>query len=203
MICTAEGWHDDGDDLEVVITIDLHVVLDRHTSAGATAVRGRDGRPPPPAGSALMTYLTRRLLASWNIPAGVLTYIAWANTPDYDTLIGLRHGVGRMTIQDQIPKLTAAIDQGKPCTLGLVTVHSADPAQLGHCHQVLAYAYDWNGAFFRTQVYDPNSPGRDDIQSGRRGALLRRAPKNRACDSSPHTAQASRKGVAGASPASP
>lgn len=118
---------------------------------------------PPPAGSALMSYLTERLLASWNIPAGVLTYIAWANTPDYDTLIGLRHGVGRMTIQDQIPKLTAAIDQGKPCTLGLVTVHSADPAQLGHCHQVLAYAYDWNGAYFRTQVYDPNSPGRDDI----------------------------------------
>jgi hypothetical protein len=53
-----------------------------------------------------------------------------------------------------------------PCPLGLVTVYSADPAQLGRCHQVLAYAYQWRGAYFRVGVYDPNSPVRDDIHIG-------------------------------------
>jgi hypothetical protein len=120
----------------------------------------------PPPGSTLLTYLARRLLASWNIPTGVLTYYTWANTPDHDTLGGLRHGLARMTIQDQIPQLTANIDQGHPCPLGLVTVYSPDPAQLGRCHQVLAYAYNWEGAYFRVAVYDPNSPGRNDIHIG-------------------------------------
>jgi hypothetical protein len=120
----------------------------------------------PPPGSPLLNYLTRRLLASWNIPTGVLTYYSWANTPDHDTLGGLRHGLARMTIQDQIPQLTASIDQGTPCPLGLVTVYSADPAQLSRCHQVLAYAYDRQGTYFRAAVYDPNSPERDDIHIG-------------------------------------
>lgn len=124
-----------------------------------------DAASPPP-GSALLTYLTRRLLASWNIPTGVLTYYRWANTPDHDTLGGLRHGLARMTIQDQIPRLTASIDQNEPCPLGLVTVHSPDPAQLGRCHQVLAYAYHQQGTYFRVAVYDPNSPGRNDIHIG-------------------------------------
>ena len=45
------------------------------------------GRQPPPdtasppPGSTLLTYLTRRLLASWNIPTGVLTYYYWATPP--------------------------------------------------------------------------------------------------------------------------
>ena len=120
----------------------------------------------PPPGSTLLTYLTRRLLASWDIPTGVLTYYRWAITPDHDSLGGLGHGVARMTIQDQIPHLTKSIDQGRPCPLGLVTVYSPDPTQLGRCHQVLAYAYNWEGTYFRTAVYDPNSPTRDDIHIG-------------------------------------
>jgi hypothetical protein len=130
------------------------------------------GRQPPPettgpaTGSPLLTYLTWRLLASWNIPSGVLTYYYWANTPDHDTFFGVRHGVARMTIEDQIPQITASIDQGLPCTLGLVTVYTADPTQLGHCHQVLAYGYDWQGTYFRLRVYDPNSPGNDGVYVG-------------------------------------
>ena len=40
-----------------------------------------------------------------------------------------------MTIQDQIPTLTASIDQGKPRPSAWATVYSPDPAQLGRCHQ--------------------------------------------------------------------
>ncbi len=130
------------------------------------------GWQPPPditapgTGSAVLTYLTWRLLGSWNIPTGVLTYYYWANTPDHDTFFGARHGVARMTIEDQIPQVTASIDQGTPCTLGLVTVHTADPTQLGHCHQVLAYGYEWQDAYFRVRVYDPNSPDNDGVFIG-------------------------------------
>jgi hypothetical protein len=130
------------------------------------------GRQPPPdvsapaGGSPLVTYLTWRLLASWNIPSGILTYYYWANTPDHDTLFGIRHGIARMTIEDQIPQITRSIDSGALCTLGLVTVYTADPTQLGKCHQVLAYGYDWNGSYFRLRVYDPNSSGNDGIYIG-------------------------------------
>ncbi|MCE3555578.1 hypothetical protein LWC33_29555 [Pseudonocardia sp. RS11V-5] len=113
-----------------------------------------------------MTYLAERLLASSNIPEDVLIHIASANASSHDILGGLRRGLGGMTIHVQIPKLAAGTDQGKPCTLGVVSVYNADAAQHGHRHVVLAYAYAWGGARFRTQVYDPNRPGRDDIAMG-------------------------------------
>jgi len=124
------------------------------------------GTTPPPTGSPLITYLTRRLLDSWRIPEGVMTYYYWATTPDHDTLLGVRHGLPRMTIDTAIPQITTSIDAGEPCTLGLVTIASADPDLLGHCHQVLAYAYNWNDTYFTVHVYDPNSPDNDTITLG-------------------------------------
>jgi hypothetical protein len=124
------------------------------------------GTTSPAGGSAMLNYLTRRLLASWDIPRGILTYYEWANTPDGDTLFGARHGVLRQTVEDQTPKVTASIDQGKPCTLGLVTIHSADPTQLKHCHQVLAYGYEWAASYLRLRVYDPNKPDDDTVYIG-------------------------------------
>ena len=41
--------------------------------------------------------------------------------------------------------------------LGVVTVAGANPFQLGHNHQVLAYAYRLDGTQVTLQVYDPNS----------------------------------------------
>jgi hypothetical protein len=125
-------------------------------------------RPPsdlsaPAGGSPLVNYLTWRLIASWNIPAGILTYYAWANTPDEDTFFGARPGLARMTISEQIPKITRCIDSGQPCTLGLVTVRSPNPADLARCHQVLAYGYEWQDSTVTLQVYDPNTPDGDDV----------------------------------------
>src|SRR5438105_3420701 len=47
-------------------------------------------RPPPDTsaptgGTPLFNFIAARLLASFNIPGGVLTYYYWANTPDHDT----------------------------------------------------------------------------------------------------------------------
>jgi len=127
-------------------------------------------RPPedvnPPDGATLLfSYLAARLLASFNIPGGVLTYYYWANTPNHDTGIWpvIRPGLAHMTIQDQIPQITKSIDANVPSTLGLVTVYSLNPGNLGECHQVLAYGYGRNGARITFKVYDPNSPNNDDI----------------------------------------
>ena len=125
-------------------------------------------RPPsdtaaPAGGSDLVNYLTWRLIASWNIPSGILTYFSWANTPDHDALLGAVPGVWRMTIQNEIPKVTRQIDSGQPCTLGLVTVHSTNPADLAHCHQVLAYGYQRIGSRIELAVYDPNTPNGDSV----------------------------------------
>jgi hypothetical protein len=119
----------------------------------------------PAAGSVLFSYIAARLLASFNIPGGILTYYYWANTPDHDTGIWpvIRSGLSRMTITDQIPQITASINRGDPAALGLVTVRSFNPGDLGKCHQVLAYGYEWSGSTIRLAVYDPNSPNDDSV----------------------------------------
>jgi hypothetical protein len=45
----------------------------------------------------------------------------------------------------------------------VVTVASANPAHLGHNHQVLAYGYETLGSQVTLHVYDPNSGPRDDV----------------------------------------
>ncbi len=67
------------------------------------------------------------------------------------------------TIEVQWPRVRAKIDAGEPAALGVVTVGSADPLQLGHNHQVLAYAYELAGTRVTLRVYDPNSGPADDV----------------------------------------
>jgi hypothetical protein len=124
---------------------------------------------PPAAQSPLFNYIVGRLFDSFNIPAGVLEYYSWMNTPDHDTgvWLAIRHGVAWMTIEQEWPVIRATIDSGHPCPLGLVTVYSADPTRLGHNHQVMAYAYELDDAANLTiKVYDPNSSpaSADEVQ---------------------------------------
>ena len=129
----------------------------------AAGRRPRAWTTPPAGGSAAFRYFARRLLASWGIPAGPAKFAYWAATPDGDTLFGLRPGLARLTIRDELPRVRAAVDRGRPALLGLVTVRSPTPAQLGNCHIVLAYGYSDDDCRVRVDVYDPNSPRRDDI----------------------------------------
>jgi hypothetical protein len=122
----------------------------------------------PPQGSPLFNYIVSRLFASFNIPGGVLKYYEWMNTPDHDTgiLFAIRRGVAWHTIVEELPKIKADIDSGSPSPLGLVTVYSVNPADLGKNHQVLAYAYDQDNAGNVTvHVYDPNTapPNADGV----------------------------------------
>jgi hypothetical protein len=129
-------------------------------------VRPPEARPAP--GSPLQRYIVRRLIASWRIPA-VTRYYRWMIRPDGDrdiTVLGrrlgkTRHGVSWRTIAVQWPRIRASLDDGIPAPLGLVTVASANPAQLRHNHQALAFGYDLSGHEVTLRVYDPNS-GQDD-----------------------------------------
>ena len=91
-------------------------------------------RPAP--GSALHNYVVRRLIASWNLPAGAARYYQWMNLPDGDTRVtaGSRHlfterGVSGRTVAGHWPRIRASLDDGVPAALGVVTVASSNPAK--------------------------------------------------------------------------
>ena len=67
------------------------------------------------------------------------------------------------TSGEQWPAIKAKLDAGVPATLGVVTVASANPIQLGANHQVLACGYSVAGTQVTLNVYDPNSGPADDI----------------------------------------
>jgi len=114
---------------------------------------------PPPSGSPLYGYIVRRLFDSFDLPGGVLRYYRWMNTPDEDrSFLGVtRRGLAWLTIVEEWPKIRADVDAGRPSPLGLVTVQSANPLDLGMNHQVLAYGYELDGTALTLRVYDPNT----------------------------------------------
>ena len=123
-------------------------------------------RPAP--GQPLYRYIVRRLIDSWHLPMGVAEYYQWMTMPEGDTGFDVfgRHvvterGVAWQTISTQWPQIAADLDAGTPTPLGVVTVASANPAELGANHQVLAYRYSASVSEVTVQVYDPNS-GRND-----------------------------------------
>jgi hypothetical protein len=122
----------------------------------------------PAPGTPLYQFIVRRLIDSWRIPAGVAEYYQWMNLPDGDaslTVFGRsvvsQRGLARRTIEEEWPGVRASLDAGVPAALGLVTVASANPAQLGRNHQALACGYQVAGTEVTVQVYDPNR-GQDD-----------------------------------------
>ena len=122
------------------------------------------GRPPledprPAEGTPLFGYIVRRLFDSFDLPNGVLKYYEWMNTPDGDTdlWLAIRRGIAWKTVREEWPKVRADIDAGHPSPLGLVTVESADPNDLGKNHQVLAYRYTLLRDVLTLHVYDPNT----------------------------------------------
>lgn len=130
--------------------------------------------PPPPAqptaGTPLYSFIVRRLVDSWHLPAGVAQYYQWMNLPDGDSgfeVFGHRvlteRGLAWRSIVEQWPQVRAGIDAGSPSALGVVTVASANPADLGRNHQVLAFGYSTAGSRVTLAVYDPNQGGRDDV----------------------------------------
>jgi hypothetical protein len=116
---------------------------------------------PPDAGTPLYEFIVKRLLQSFDVPAGVARYALWMSLPGSDfKLLGFtERGVNYRTIHEAWPQIRADLDSGHPSPLGLVTVHTTDVRRIGKCHQVLAYGYSIDDAEHLTiSVYDPNTP---------------------------------------------
>jgi hypothetical protein len=109
----------------------------------------------PAAGTPLFRFIVRRLVDSWQVPVGVSRYYWWMQLSD----MAARH----QTISEQWPAIKAKLDAGVPATLGVVTVASVNPMQLGANHQVVACRYSIAGSEVTLGVYDPNSGPADDI----------------------------------------
>jgi hypothetical protein len=125
----------------------------------------------PDADHPLYRYIVRRLVDSWHLPTGVTQYYQWMNLPDSDsgfTVLGRRvvtdRGVAWRTIRVQWPQIRSDLDHGTPVALGVVTVASANPIDLGQNHQILAYDYEKTGDRVSLRVYDPNQGARDDVE---------------------------------------
>src|SRR5438067_6999475 len=127
--------------------------------------------PPPPGatapkpGTPLFKYLARRLIDSFNGPAGVYKYLEWMRLPDEGHFFGLFKSIRWYTVNGEWPAIRADLDGGRPCPLGLIKVESVNPLDVGDNHQILAYGYDLDEGTGQLTVhaYDPNEPGDDNV----------------------------------------
>lgn len=69
-----------------------------------------------------------------------------------------------IAIHDEWPRIRAEIDAGRLAVIGTIRIASANPMLLGFNHQVLGFAYDESPERIAIRIYDPNLPGRDDIE---------------------------------------
>jgi len=124
----------------------------------------------PPTDGPLFDYIVDRLFASFDLPFGPVRYLALMSPalPDGESLLGRiglgPHGRAWQMIRIEWPKIRADIDAGHPSPLGLVRVKSTNPFDLKQNHQVLAYGYELVGTVLSLRLYDPNWPGRDDVE---------------------------------------
>jgi len=117
----------------------------------------------------LFVYLSQRLIESFSLPFGPLQYYIWMNPwlPDSDgklPKISLTvHGRAWKTIVVEWPKIKQEIDANRLCPIGIILLKSWNPDHLGRNHQVLVYGYELEGNDLTLLLYDPNSPGDDEV----------------------------------------
>jgi hypothetical protein len=77
-----------------------------------------------------------------------------------------RHSRTWTMIQVEWPTIRKQLDSGQLAAIGLVRTVSADPNQLSHNHQVLAWGYDLDGTKVSLRIWDPNFPRDDEVVLG-------------------------------------
>jgi hypothetical protein len=115
---------------------------------------------PPALGDPYFNYISSRLYDSFHLPGGPLstyiTYMATGYPPASRAMV---------TLKEAIPRIRGDIAAGWPSPIGLIGVISDSIiADLGKHHQVLAWSYRRDGQWITLGIYDPNRPGRDDLQ---------------------------------------
>ena len=91
----------------------------------------------PPDGHWLAQYFTARLRDSF-FTGSAAKFVTWSLHSDDPTWVF--KGVSRWTKEEELPRLVASIDRGRPVVLGLVVARSL--GAIGDNHQVVAYGYE-------------------------------------------------------------
>lgn len=110
----------------------------------------------PPDSHWLAQHFTARLRDSF-LTGSAAKFVTWSLHSDDPTWVF--KGVARWTKEEELPRVMASIDRGRPVVLGLVVARSL--GAIGDNHQVVAYGYERSddGRVVVT-VYDNNTPGR-------------------------------------------
>jgi hypothetical protein len=134
--------------------------------AGITAPG--DQPEPPPNGSPRFQALVRRQVQSLDWLRVPLRYLdLQALRPDPPTGLALRLHREPPRVESVIrewPRIRAEIDAGHPSVVGLIRVAGGSPWRLAQNHQVLAWRWEASDERIALGVYDPNHPGRDDVE---------------------------------------
>jgi hypothetical protein len=123
---------------------------------------------PPANGSRRFRAIVRRQVESldWlRVPLRFYDLQAWRPDPPTRLSAILRRPPPRIVVvRDAWPLIRADIEAGRAPIVGLVRTAGCSPRRLTANHQVLAYAYEEDAGGFRIRIYDPNHPGRDDVE---------------------------------------
>ena len=118
---------------------------------------------PPAGGTERFDYLVHRQIDTLDLgrlPARFLSLMSPAR-PRRQGEPGLGDSRTNVMVASEWPAIRADLDRGDLAMVGLVKVVSADPRQLNHNHQVLAYGYELEGADLQLLILDPNYPRRE------------------------------------------
>jgi hypothetical protein len=125
-------------------------------------------RQPPANGSARFRWIVRRQVQSldWlRVPLRYYDLQAFRPDPPAGLAAMMHREPARViAFRDEWPRIRADVDAGILPVVGLVRVAGWSPRALTVNHQVLAWAYEEDAAALRIRVYDPNHPGRDDVE---------------------------------------
>jgi hypothetical protein len=141
-----------------------------------------DQAVPPANGSPRFRALVRRQVQSldWlRVPLRYLDLQAWRPDPPTGLALCLHREPPRVeAILREWPRIRAEIDAGHPSVVGLIRGSGGSPWLLTRNHQVLAWGWEAAEGRITLRVYDPNHPGRDDVElrvaiSGEPGAPWR------------------------------
>jgi hypothetical protein len=123
--------------------------------------RGAPGAPEaeaPAPESALFREIVDRQFDSFG-PLYVVPLRFWLSSA-----LGNAASRGRETVRNAWPAIRRQIDVGRPAMVGLVREAGWNPLAVGMGHQVAGYRYETTPEGVSIGVYDPNHPGRDDVE---------------------------------------
>jgi hypothetical protein len=124
--------------------------------------------PRPTNGSPRFNAIVRRQVESldWlRVPLRLFDLQAFRPDPPTALATLLRRELPRVVaVRDEWPRIRAEVDAGRPAPVGLVRVAGISPWAMTRNHQVLAFGYEETDTLIRLHVYDPNHPGRDDVE---------------------------------------